>query len=310
MKKEKKEKVSIFKKMFGCIDLTWKKLIIFAVVAAIYTAVMALIPQTADTSFRDIAVQFEWWILMGIIIIANCKSPKESALKCFVFFLISQPLIYLIQVPFNPMGFGLFRYYKYWFIWTLLTIPMGFIGYYINKKNWLSVVILLPMLLLLVYLGLGYLDAVVDNFPHHLLSCISCFGIILIVVLCLFDELKHKLVSLGVTLLAVLCLIFVRGGFANGEFEAYKDLDDFVDNITGKIYVSTFTTTGRGEVLVTNEDEHNVKLLGRKKEIYEFTVTDENSNEYSFKYYFDKSNNVVVFEYLNDSEEEEVVDEE
>ena len=60
---------------------------------------MALIPITADTSFRDIAIKFECWILFGIIIICNSKNPKDSALKCFVFFLISQPLVYLIQVP-------------------------------------------------------------------------------------------------------------------------------------------------------------------------------------------------------------------
>ena len=84
------------KKLFGGINLTWKKLIIFAIIAGTYTAVMALLPITRDTSFRDIAIYFEWWILFGIIIISNSKSPLDSALKCFVFFLISQPLIYLV----------------------------------------------------------------------------------------------------------------------------------------------------------------------------------------------------------------------
>lgn len=51
------------KKLFGGIDLTWKKLIIFAVIIGVYTATMALIPITNDTSFRDIAVYLEWWIL-------------------------------------------------------------------------------------------------------------------------------------------------------------------------------------------------------------------------------------------------------
>lgn len=74
------------KKLFGGIDLTWKKLIIFAIIAGVYTAIMALLPITADTSFRDIAIQFECWILFGIIIICNSKNPKDSALKCFVFF--------------------------------------------------------------------------------------------------------------------------------------------------------------------------------------------------------------------------------
>ncbi len=38
------------KKLFGGINLTWKKLIVFAVIAGIYTAVMALIPITKNTS--------------------------------------------------------------------------------------------------------------------------------------------------------------------------------------------------------------------------------------------------------------------
>ena len=123
------------KKLFGGINLTWKKLILFAVIAGIYTAVMAIIPFTENTSFRDIATYFEWWILFGIIIICNSKSPLDSALKCFVFFLISQPLVYLVQVPFSSMGWNIFSYYKYWFIWTLACLPMGYIGYYIKKNN-------------------------------------------------------------------------------------------------------------------------------------------------------------------------------
>ena len=47
------------KKLFGGIDLTWKKLIIFAIIAGVYMAIMALLPITADTSFRDIAIQFD-----------------------------------------------------------------------------------------------------------------------------------------------------------------------------------------------------------------------------------------------------------
>ena len=80
------------KKLFGGINLTWKKLIIFAVIAGVYTALMAMIPITKDTSFRDIAIMIEWWILFGIIIICNSKSPLDSALKCFVFFLIKSKI--------------------------------------------------------------------------------------------------------------------------------------------------------------------------------------------------------------------------
>ena len=85
------------RKLFGGINLTWKKLIIFAVIAAIYTAIVASIPALKYTSLTTLVATFEVWILFGIIIIMNSKSSKESALKCFVFFLISQPLVYLVQ---------------------------------------------------------------------------------------------------------------------------------------------------------------------------------------------------------------------
>ena len=51
------------KKLFGGINLTWKKLIISAIIIAIYTAIMAIVPITKDTFFRDISIYFEWCIL-------------------------------------------------------------------------------------------------------------------------------------------------------------------------------------------------------------------------------------------------------
>ena len=77
-------------KVFGGINLTWPKVIIAAVIAGVITAVIAIIPQLRYTSFIGITVTFEVWILFGIIIIMNSKSNLDSALKCFVFFLISQ----------------------------------------------------------------------------------------------------------------------------------------------------------------------------------------------------------------------------
>ena len=104
-------------KLFGGIKMTWQRVIIFAVIAGVITALAAmLIPD--GNSLHEIAVSLEAWILFAILIITNCKKPWGAALKTFVFFLISQPLVYLIQVPFSWMGWGLFRYYRYWFIIT------------------------------------------------------------------------------------------------------------------------------------------------------------------------------------------------
>ena len=282
------------KKLFGGINLTWKKLILFAIIAGIYTAIMAMIPITKDTSFRDISIQFEWWILFGIIIISNSKSPKDSALKCFVFFLISQPLIYLFQVPFSHMGWKLFMYYKTWFIWTLLTIPMGFIGYYIKKKNWISTIILIPMLIFLSFLGLGYLDSCIDSFPHHLLSFISCFTMIVIIVLNLFDKLKLRLICFGVTLLFIITYIILNSSFVNTEFEVYRSLSEFDITTSGEASVTFFSATKKGNVeLIPYEDNYNLKLMGKKGGKYNFEITDDNST-YSFEYYFDKEQNSVI----------------
>lgn len=172
--------MSKIKKLFGGINLTWPKLIIFAVIAGVFTAVMAILPATDNTSFRDITVTFEVWILFGILIITNSKSAIDSALKCFVFFLISQPLVYLIQVPFSSMGFGIFQYYKYWFIWTILTFPMGLIGYFMKKDKWWGLLILTPILLLLGGHLYNYIRETIFNFPFHLLTALFCFVTLLL----------------------------------------------------------------------------------------------------------------------------------
>lgn len=284
------------KKLFGGINLTWKKLIIFAICTGVYTAIMALLPITKETSFRDIAIYFEWWILFGIIIIANSKSPVDSALKCFIFFLISQPLVYLIQVPFSWQGWNLFKYYKYWFMLTLACFPMGLIGYYINKKNFISMIILLPMLLLLSYLGCGYFTAMMDDFPHHLLSFIVCFLIIITVVVNLFDKTKLKLITLSIVAIITAIYIHLNGGIIDSEYETYKTLDNYEINFVGKIEVIYYSGTARGYVeIVTSTDEiHSIKINGRQNGKYKFKIADEADNEYSFEYYYDEDSKSVV----------------
>ncbi|MBQ0110502.1 MAG: hypothetical protein KBS41_01045, partial [Oscillospiraceae bacterium] len=83
-------------KLFGNINMSWLRVIIFALISAVYTALINQVPLLKNTSFTDIAVGFECWVLFAIIIIVNCRKWWEASLKTFVFFLISQPLIYLI----------------------------------------------------------------------------------------------------------------------------------------------------------------------------------------------------------------------
>ena len=86
------------KKYFGEFNMTWLKVILLAIFTAVYTALINQVSFMKDTSFQDIAIYVDWWILFAVFIIVNCEKWWEASLKCFVFFLISQPLIYLIAV--------------------------------------------------------------------------------------------------------------------------------------------------------------------------------------------------------------------
>lgn len=191
------------KKVFGNYNLSIKKIVLFSIIAGLYTALMALIPTFKDTSFADITISFEAWILFGIFIIINSKSAKESALNCFLFFLISQPIVYLIQVPFASIGWGIFSYYKVWFVWTILTIPMGYIGYYIKKDKWWGLIILTPVLLFLGYHYSNFLRNMIFMFPRHLLSAIFCIITIIFYPIIFFNKKSNKIVGLIISVLII-----------------------------------------------------------------------------------------------------------
>ena len=204
----RRNEVDILKKLFGGIDLTWKKLVLFAVLAGVYTAIMAMIPITSNTSFRDIAISFEVWIFFGIFIIMNSKSAKDSALKCFVFFLISQPLVYLVQDVLNNSHLFL-TYYRFWILWTIGTIPMGFIGYYMKKNQWWGFLILLPMLIFLgIHYG-GFLSETIFYFPYHLLSALFCVATMLIYPIFIFNNKKIEYTGLTISLIIIIAMTLI-----------------------------------------------------------------------------------------------------
>jgi hypothetical protein len=173
-----------------------------AILAGVYTAVMAMMPWTINTSFIDITVTFEVWIFFGIFIIMNSKSNVDSMLKCFVFFLISQPLVYLIQILFGSAGWNLFGYYRYWFMWTIACLPMGFIGYYLKKDKWWTFIILAPMLLLTAYSAYGYGTKALYWMPYHLLSALFCLAALLIYP-GVIENKKSKCVAYVISLLII-----------------------------------------------------------------------------------------------------------
>ena len=227
------------KKLFGGINLTWKKVIISAVIIGIYTALVAIIPGLKYTSFNTIAVSFEVWILFGIIIIMNSKSNKDSALKCFVFFLISQPIIYLLQVPFSWQGWNLFQYYKYWFMWTVFCLPMGYIGYYMKKYKWWGYLILFPMILLVAYSYFGYLSDFLFNYPFYLLICLFCIVTMIIYPLYIFKNKIIRIVGVVISsVLILLCTVLVLMDPPVYETQILSNKEESPFDMTYKVYLT------------------------------------------------------------------------
>jgi hypothetical protein len=288
------------KKLFGGLNMTWKATIIFAIVLGVYTALVAmLVPD--NCSLHDIAVTFEWWILPAIIIIVNCKKPLEAALKTLVFFLISQPLVYLIQVPFSHMGWGLFQYYPFWFGVTLLTFPGAFIGWFIKKDKWYSGVLLSAMTFILIEMGVGYVNQTIEHFPSHLLSAIYCFAIIPVFIFAIFKKNAPRIVCGAITTTILFIVVFF---IANDKpYEVYRNtiLEDNNIVLAGEPSITRWSSeSGEGNVvIIKNDDSYTFKISGTGTSRYIFTVTDNgNEKEYEFEYYFDKDQQTVMINRL------------
>lgn len=255
------------RKLFGGIEMTWPKVLIMAVVTAVFTALINQVPFLKDTSFQDIAISFECWILFAVFIIVNCKKWWEASLKCFVFFLVSQPLIYLIEVPF--IGWGVFEYYKYWFIVTILTLPGAVAAYQLKRRDWISVLMLSVANGFLAYMGAKYLNTALVNSMHHLLSAIFCIALAVFFVFVFLDK-----KSMRAAALAIIAAIFI-GVFAFSQTQKSQE-----------IYIGegewTYTVTDESIIEVEELENGSFKIkakdLGNASVI--FKDADGNEKEY------------------------------
>ncbi|AWK51631.1 hypothetical protein DIC82_11625 [Clostridium beijerinckii] len=258
------------KKYFGEYNIKWSRVIIFAVITAVYTAIINLMPFLKETSFQDIAISLECWILFAVFIIVNCKKWWEASLKCFVFFLISQPLIYLIEVPFNSLGWGIFQYYKYWFIMTVLTLPGATVAFQLKKKNWLSVLVLSVVTIFLSYMTVEYFNSARYNFPHHLLSAVFCLVLAIFLIIILLDKKKYRIAALTVVLIVLIAT------FAYTAREHYVDM--YLDEGNW-----TYTMENKSIVDIKIENGNYIMITSKHDgdTFIHFNNTDGSEREYS-----------------------------
>lgn len=264
-------------KLFGGIDLKWWKVIAFAVATAFLTSIFLIIPIFEKTSFYMMGVYFEAWIFFAVIIMSNCKKPLESALKTFVFFLISQPLIYLFQVPFSSMGWQLFGYYYNWFIWTLITFPMAFVGWYIRKKNWISFLILLPVIAFLTLIYVGAFSFTFKHFPYRLITALFCLAQVVLYLYAFTPKLWMRLTGLFVPLAAILFLTFCTSQVNMMSTQFLPDepvLTEAAVASTDNTDIATVTVAETGK-------DSMIRVQGNQYGTTDFTIKD-GKNEYRY----------------------------
>lgn len=189
--------------------ISWKAVIISAVVCGVLTGcILNLESVLINTSLFNIGTCFEFWILAAMVIILRSEKPLDAALKTFLFFLISQPLVFLVKVPFSELGWGAFKDYPGWFVWTVLTFPGAMIMWYVKKKNWLSVFLyMLPILFLSVEFALHF-AYFVRNVPRQFLALVFILSQIVLYVLNLTDK-KKRIVLAVMSSLALIVLTFL-----------------------------------------------------------------------------------------------------
>lgn len=257
-------------KLFGGVKMSWVKVILFALATAVLTTVFLVVPVFKNTSFREMGVSYEAWILFAVIIMTNCEKPLESALKTFVFFLISQPLIYLFQVPFSYMSWGLFGYYYFWFMLTLLTFPMAFVGWYLKKRNWLSLLILSPVICFLALLGCGYANQAIYVFPNYIISTVFCFAQIIFYLYAFFDDIKQQLVGLAAALIVIVASVLFASAVDIEGNTVLPDEPSFSDSATVSLEDSSY-----GDVELTDPQGGYVRIHLKKYGSVVMTVKDK-----------------------------------
>ena len=197
------------KRLYGQLNMRWPVVILFAAVTGIYTGAVMSLDALKDTSLQDIGISYEWWVIFAVIIVVNCRKGGEAMLKCFVFFLLSQPLVYATEVLLGTLAPEMAWYY-YGSIWlpvTLLTLPGGFIAYYCGKQNGLGAVILGLGNTIQAVLGVHYFAQAVLDFPHHLLSSAVCFASIFLMSSQIQRTKKYRLISVLTPLLLTALIV-------------------------------------------------------------------------------------------------------
>lgn len=200
------------KKLYGNLKMNWICVILLALAAGAYTGFVMLVPTLKNTSFQDIGVLYEWWVIFAVIIVVNCKKAWDAMLKCFVFFAISQPLVFLVECIFGSLTYELaINYLRSWMLPILMTLPGGLIAYQCKKQNVFGAVILGLGNSIQAFMGMHYVSEVINNFPYHFLSAIVCFLSIAVMTFSIQKTKRNRIIAILIPAAAmILVLLFLN----------------------------------------------------------------------------------------------------
>lgn len=269
-------------KAFTETKMSWKRVILLSLVCGVIVGALMIPGSLQDTSLQRPGITFEFWIFAALYIILNCEKPVEAGLKTFVFFLISQPIIYLVQVPFASLHWQIFSYYPYWAKITLLTLPGGMIAWFTKKGNVLSAIILSVANLLIMYMLPPVFRSMLNGFPRYLLAVLFMVFEVVFFILLLMKTKKAKVVAI---VLAVLLLAF---GIWYDWYETSADAGEFSTLLDGEAPFSVVSDTGDAEVTVDGN-----KLTVNAGYFMGFPIDLVDAEGNSFTVFFDYNENGV-----------------
>lgn len=279
------------KKIFGNITISYKFIIVFSIIIGILVGGLNRIPIFINTSLTDPSVYLEFWVVLAIFIIVNSKSYKDVAIKCFLFFLISQPIIYLSEIIidsflYNKVFINLIKEYflNYyfgggkWFLITILTIPGSLIAYKIKDEKVISAIILSIATIFLSYTGISYLlNSIFYNFPRHIISGLFCLFFAYYFIFIILKNKKQRIVSFVITSIGIIISFFIF----------FKDIKNPVlDNqiIDIKREIKSYVSEDESIVKVSISDDNTYVLVTTSKNIGNTIVKiiDVNDKEYTY----------------------------
>lgn len=190
------------------LSMRWSHVVVMAILSGVITGILAQTSFLADTSFTDITVTYEWWVLFAMLIIVNQKHWIEAVFKVLVFFLISQTLVFVVEWLLVKEF-----YFAYWYRWmemSLLTAPGALLVWFGYKKGGVlgNMILALPISLL-CFVGITYCILFVQNPPFHVLTIVFCFSQALFWLYALREKSNDRLFCFVFTVLLVIMACFV-----------------------------------------------------------------------------------------------------